>query len=101
MGDTNCLIFACFFLFRWFYFEKVVDFLVAKKKYFIKLEDLQTIVRKACLIEEEEEVVHMLKFYHDLGVIVKHLGTVILNVQWLIDIFKQLITVPQFNDTQV
>ena len=40
----------------------------------------------------------MLNFYHDLGIIVKHGHTVVLQAQWLIDLFKQLITVPPFNE---
>ena len=40
----------------------------------------------------------MLNFYHDLGVIVKHGNTVILRAEWLIKLFKQLITVRCFDD---
>ena len=40
----------------------------------------------------------MLNFYHDLGVIVKHGNTVILQAEWLIKLFKQLITLRKFND---
>ena len=40
----------------------------------------------------------MLNFYHDLGVIVKHGSTVILRAEWLIKLFKQLITVRCFDD---
>ena len=40
----------------------------------------------------------MLDFYHDLGMIVKHRNTVVLRAQWLIDVFKQLITVRSFRD---
>ena len=38
----------------------------------------------------------MLNFYHDLGKIVKHGSTVVLRAEWLIDLFKQLITIPPF-----
>ena len=40
----------------------------------------------------------MLNFYHDLGVIVKHGNTVILQAEWLIKLFKQLITLRRFDD---
>ena len=72
--------------------------MVAKKKHFLVLTDLKTEVRKVCFIEDEAEMDTMLDFYHDLGMIVKHRNTVILQTQWLIDIFKNLITIPQFND---
>ena len=64
----------------------------------MSLEQLQTIIQKVCFIENENEVVTMLDFYHDLGMIVKHRSTVVLRAQWLIDLFKQLITIPSFND---
>lgn len=40
----------------------------------------------------------MLNFYHDLGVIVKHGNTVILQAEWLIKLFKQLITLRKFDN---
>ena len=83
---------------RWFNFERVVDALVAKQTYFMDLDQLLSVIRQVCQIEDEEEVTTMLNFYHDLGVIVKHGGTVVLQVQWLIDLFKQLITVPRFDE---
>ena len=57
------------------------------------LKQLLSIIRQVCHIDDEEEVTAMLNFYHDLGVIVKHGRTVVLQAQWLIDLFKQLITV--------
>ena len=38
----------------------------------------------------------MVNFYHDLEIIIKHRSTVILSTQWLIDLFGQLITIPDF-----
>ena len=83
---------------RWFKFERAVDALVAKQTYFMDLDQLRSVIRKDCHIEDEEEVTTMLNFYHDLGVIVKHGQTVVLQAQWLIDLFKKLITVPPFNE---
>ena len=83
---------------RWFKFEKAVDTLVAKERYFMDLDQLVSVTRQVCQIEDEKEVTAMLNFYHDLGVIVKYGGTVVLQAQWLIDLFKKLITVPPFNE---
>ena len=66
--------------------------------YFLNLDQLRTIIDKVCFIEEENEAATMLNFYHDLGMIVKHRNTVVLRAQWLIDVFKQLITVRSFSD---
>ena len=61
------------------------------------LDELLFVIQQVCHIKAEEEVTTMLNFYHDLGVIVKHGQTVALQAQWLIDLFKQLITVPPFD----
>lgn len=83
---------------RWFNFEKVVEALVAKNTYHMTLDQLLTVTRKVCRINDEEELTAMLNFYHDLGVIVKHGQTVVLQAQWLIDLFRQLITVRPFDE---
>ena len=92
--------FTALFLFpRWFNFERVVYALVAKETYFMDIDRLVSVIEQVCRIKDEKEVTTMLNFYHDLGVIVKHGQTVVLQAQWLIDLFKKLITVPPFNET--
>ena len=81
--------------YRWVHFEKVIDDLVAQAIYYRSLEQLQTHA-KEFYIEDEEEFNTMVNFYHDLGMIVKHRETVVLKAQWLIDLFKQVITIPHF-----
>ena len=83
---------------RWFNFERVVDALVAKQTYFMDLDQLLSVIRQVCQIEDKEEVTAMLNFYHDLGEIVKHGRTVVLRAQWLFELFKQLITVRPFDE---
>lgn len=68
---------------------------MAKKIYHVKTEDLWNLIKKVCKIYDEDEIVLMLDFYHDLGQIVKHGSTVVLQTQWLINLFKQVITVPR------
>ena len=82
---------------RWFNFEKVIETLVAENIYHMQLEQLQTYAKEVCFIEDEEEFNTMLNFYHNLGMIVKHRNTVVLKAQWLIDLFRQLITIPPFD----
>ena len=62
------------------------------------LDQLVSVIRQVCYIDDEEEMTAMLNFYHDLGVIVKHGRTVVLQAQWLIDLFKRLITVRPFDE---
>ena len=83
---------------RWFNFERAVDALVAQQIYFMDLDQLLYVIRQVCHIKDEEEATAMLNFYHDLGVIVKHGQTVVLQAQWLIDLFKQLITVRPYDE---
>ena len=100
--DVHCLakgMTACVYLLssRWLNFEKVVDALVAKNINHISLEQLRAHVRKVCFVKDRDEFNAMVEFYHSLGMIIKHRSTVILKAQWLIDIFKQLITIPHCN----
>jgi len=64
----------------------------------MELNELLTITKRFCRIDDEVELKTMLNFYHDLGVIVKHGRTVVLDALWLIDLFKQLITVRPFDE---
>ena len=83
---------------RWFKFERAVDALVAEQTYFMDLDQLLSVIRQFCQIEDEEQVTAMLNFYHDLGLIIKHGRTVVLQAQWLIKLFKQVIIVPPFDE---
>ena len=90
---------AFILLYRWLNFEKVLNALLSKKVYHLNLRELQTYVRDNCFINDEEEFTTMVDFYHDLGIIIKHCSTVIVSAEWLIDLFKQLITIPPFDET--
>ena len=83
---------------RWFNFEKVVEALVQQKMFYLKVSQLYNIVRQKCYIEDEAEMVAMLDFYHDLGIIIWHGDTVVLQTQWLIHLFKMLITIRPFDE---
>ena len=69
-----------------------------KKTHYLLLPDLEKIVQEVCYIEESDEIHAMLDYYHDLGVIIKHGDTVVLQSQWLIDLFRKLITVRPYDD---
>lgn len=73
--------------------------MVAADVYYLKLDQLKEITRKVCYIETERELVTMLNFYHDLGKIVKHNNTVILQAKWLIDVFKKLVTICPYDES--
>ena len=78
-------------------FEKVIEALVAKQIYHRNLQQLEHYAKKDCFMKDAKEFESMISFYHGLGMIIKHRSTVVLKAQWLIDLFKQLITIPPFN----
>ncbi|XP_020611007.1 uncharacterized protein LOC110049544 [Orbicella faveolata] len=82
---------------RWFQFEKVIEALIAQQIYHRHLKQLQSYAKKHCFIEDADEFDGMISFYHGLGMIIKHRSTVVLKAQWLIDLLKQLITIPHSN----
>ena len=71
---------------------------MARQIYHMDLDRLLNVIIQECRIDDEDELAAMLNFYHDLGVIVKHGRTVVLQAQWLIDLFKQLIAVKPFDE---
>ena len=73
--------------------------MLSKEVYHLTVEQLRTYAKDKCFINDEEEFTTMVNFYHDLGIIIKHSCTVILSAKWLIDLFRQLITIPYFTNT--
>ena len=71
---------------------------MAQRIHYTTVEQLQTSARKDCFIHDDDEFQIMLNFYHDLGLIIKHRSTVVLEAKWLIDLFKELITIPRFDE---
>ena len=70
--------------------------MIAQEVYYLNFEQLQGIIQRVCFIEGEDEAATMLDFYHDLGMIVRHRNTVVIWAQWLIEVFRQLITIRPF-----
>jgi len=75
----------------------VIKDLIAKQTFHVNLVQLQSYAKKYCLIEDADEFAGMISFYHGLGMIIKHRSTVVLKAQWLIELLKQLITIPHFD----
>ncbi|CAH3015365.1 unnamed protein product [Porites evermanni] len=81
---------------RWLNFEKIISALLSKDVYHLNIKDLQAYAKDICFIDDEEEFSTMVNFYHDLGIIIEHCSTVILSAKWLIDLLRQLITIPPY-----
>ena len=82
---------------KWFNFEKEVKTLAATK-FHLTLDEIRVLAREKCFIEDDEQLDAMLNYYHDLGVIVRFKDTVIIDTQWLINVFKKLITICPFHE---
>eukprot|EP00057_Strongylocentrotus_purpuratus_P028958 XP_011683432.1 PREDICTED: uncharacterized protein LOC105447283 [Strongylocentrotus purpuratus] len=84
---------------RWLLLEEA---LAADEINYMSLDQMKELTRSVGM-ESERELLTMLTFYHDLGYVVYYGGIgdqqsllrdmVILNPQWLIDVFKQVITI--------
>ncbi|XP_072043731.1 uncharacterized protein [Amphiura filiformis] len=91
---------------KWLKFEKRVAKAIKEGIHFMELEKVQDMSKELAI--EEDTLFAMLKFYHDLGTIIYFGGDdntnrdvqqmVILDPQWLIDIFKKIITVLPIHD---
>ncbi|XP_072022457.1 cyclic GMP-binding protein C-like [Amphiura filiformis] len=86
---------------KWLTFEKSVAEAIKEGKHFMELNEVQSMSNEHGI--QADALFTMLNFYHDLGTII-YLGgddntnsnlqdMVILDPQWLIDIFKRIITV--------
>ena len=83
---------------KWSNFEKVVKVKVQQDECHMKMEEVHQLARSKCFIRDDTELETMLNFYHDLGVIIRHRDTVVLQRQWLINLFKSFITIPSSSD---
>ncbi|XP_072032305.1 uncharacterized protein [Amphiura filiformis] len=87
---------------RWLTFEKSVAEAITQCKHYMSLQQVRDLTKELG-VTDDRELYTMLQFYHDLGTIIYFGGEdkanqflqdmVILNPQWLIDIFKRIITV--------
>ena len=73
--------------------------MIARNIHHQSLRQLRCYARDKCFINDDKEFEIMMQFYHDLGIIVMHGETVILDAQWLIELFRQLITIPHYKIT--
>lgn len=82
---------------KWFNFEKTVK-KSAAGRFHLTLDEVRDVARQECFIEDDKQLEAMLNYYHDLGVIVRFKDTVVIDSQWLINIFKSLITICPYRE---
>ena len=87
---------------KWLQFEKALQ--VTKEQHeWITLERAKEIASEVCKIDDDQEIVTLLNFLHDQRILIHFDDTpelkklVVLNPQWLIDVFKKVITVKPYD----
>ena len=84
---------------KWLRFEKALQTKVKDGKKWISLEDTKQIASKMCHIEDDREFTTLLNFLHDQRILIHFDSSpllnnmVILDPQWLVDLFTSVITV--------
>ena len=90
---------------KWLKYEKVLRLLREEGYWSIPMERARQIASDQCGIDDDEQFRTLLNFLHDQRILIHFSETanlekmVILSPQWLIDIFKEVITVKHFKQT--
>ena len=88
---------------KWLKYEKELQVMKESGKKWIDRDAARRIASKACNIFDDQEFQTLLNFLHDKRILIHFSDTpeldklVVLDPQWLIDVFKMVITVKPFN----
>ena len=87
---------------KWLKYEKAIQVAVEEGHKWISLERAKHIASELCKIYDHQEFVTLLNFFHDQRILIHFDETAVLNSlvildpQWLIDVFKKVITVQPY-----
>ncbi|XP_068688928.1 uncharacterized protein [Montipora foliosa] len=90
---------------KWLKFDKALRVLKEQGKHFVTLETAKDIA-ESCDIVDDLEVETVVNYLHDLRFLIHFDDTpalnelVVLDIQWLIDVFKNVITVKPYDRTE-
>ena len=88
---------------KWLRYEKCLQSLKNKRHYCISLAQAKRLASEECIINKDGEILTLLNFLHDLRLLIHFDDTpklndvVVLDPQWLIDVFKNVITVRPYH----
>ena len=88
---------------KWLRYEKALQVTLAEGHKWITIEHAKRIASEVCQIHDDQEFVTVLDFLHDQRILVHFDDAVelnklvVLDPQWLIDVFKAVITVKPFH----
>ena len=87
---------------KWLKFDKALGALKEEEKHFVSLETAKDIA-ESCDIVDDVEFETVMNYLHDLRILIHFDDTpalnelVVLDIQWLIDVFKSVITVKRYD----
>ena len=90
---------------KWLRFEEALNDKKTKGQSFISLEEARRVARDKCGIDDDQQFFTLLNFLHDQRIFLHFDDTpelmdmVILDPQWLIDLFRKVITVKPYDPT--
>ena len=88
---------------KWLKYENALQKMCKEGYKWLPLDDARRIASEVCKIDDDEEFSTLLNFLHDQRILIHFNGSpelekmVILDPQWLIDVFKKVITVPRYD----
>ncbi len=88
---------------KWLKYEKCLRIIKGNGYKWITLATATDIASKVCNIDKESEILTLVNFLHDLRILIHFDDTpelnnvVVLDPQWLIDVFKKVITVKRYH----
>ena len=91
---------------KWLKFEKEMQAKKDEGNKWISLEETKEVAREVCNVFDEEEFRTLLNFLHDQRVLIHFDETpelskmVVLDTQWLINVFKEVITIRPFDSKE-
>ncbi|XP_015775989.1 PREDICTED: uncharacterized protein LOC107354090 isoform X4 [Acropora digitifera] len=91
---------------KWLKYEEVLQVVLDEGHKWITIEHAKRIASEFCQIHDDQEFVTLLDFLHDQRILIHFSDTVelnklvVLDPQWLIDVFKAVITVKRYDQQE-
>ena len=91
---------------KWLQYEKALQVTMKEGHNWISLEMAKQIASEVCKIDDDQELLTLLNFLHDQRILIHYDDTpllnnmVVLDPQWLVDVFKKLITVKPYDQEE-
>ena len=88
---------------KWLRFEEALKHKIEKGEPLISFDEARRVAREECGIDDDQQFDTLLNFLHDQRILIhfdetpKLKNTVILDPQWLIDLFRKVITVKAYD----